>query len=417
MKNERIENNIERIYETDAYQTSFTATVVSLSRDVSGKFLAELNRTAFFPEGGGQAGDRGRIEDFAVEDVQKIDGKVVHILDVPVHLEEAVKERLAPGREVPGEVDFALRFHRMQNHLAEHLFCGIAHSRFGYDNVGFHLSDVVTFDLDGALTKEEILSIEKKCNEVVWENVPVKVHFPSAEEVEKMEFRSKLELSEGVRLVEIEGYDMCACCAPALHTTSEIGVIKVVDFMPHRGGTRLTLIAGRDAYEDYVRLDEEQRKLMKLFSAKREEVAKFAEDYAAKTNAMHTEILELKKEITGLYVEKIKRIIEDKTAGLLPGNDPAICFFMKDADEVMVRNVINECLKTYNGILCGFRGNDKEGYRYVCGRKEADEKESLCDYAKAIKDALGGRGGGSEVMIQGSVEATEKKIREFFDEN
>ncbi len=417
MKNERSENNIERIYETDAYRTSFRATVTDLRRDKSGKFLVQLDRTAFFPEGGGQGGDRGSIEGFAVEDTQKTEEGILHILaPVAVHLEEKVKEVLAPGREVGAEVDFALRFRRMQNHIAEHLFCGIANAKYGYDNVGFHLTDVVTFDLSGPLDAEQIAEIETACNEAVWKNAPISVLFPTSEELKDLEFRSKLELSEGVRLVKIEGYDLCACCAPALHSTGEIGVIKVIDFMPHRGGTRITLLAGRSAWEDYLLIDSQMRDLMKLFSAGREHTALFASEYANKTNLMHEEILNLKKQITSAGVSEVKSIIREKSREPA-GEMPKVCFFMKDADEVMVRNVINECVKEYEGVICGFRGNDREGYRYVCGRKTADEAYSLKDLANKMKENLGGRGGGSEVMIQGSVDAKEDKIRRFFDED
>ena len=410
MKNERSESNIERIYETDAYQTSFTATVVNLSRDSSGKFLVQLDRTAFFPEGGGQAGDRGKLEEYAVEDVRKIDGAVVHILaPVPVHLEETVKEVFVKGREVHGEVDFALRFLRMQNHLAEHLFCGIANKRFGYDNVGFHLTDVVTFDLNGPLSAEEIAGIETACNEAVWKNPKVNVLFPTPEELESMEFRSKLELEEGVRLVEIEGYDCCACCAPTLHTLGEIGVIKVLDFMPHRGGTRITLIAGETAWKDYVRADSQLKEMMKLFSSSREVTAEYAEEFVRKTNLMHEENTALKKEVAALFTEKVKRLAES-------GKD-RVLFVMKDADEAQIRSIINATVKDYDGIVIGLRGNDKEGYRYVCGRRQASEEYSLKTLAAELKEHFGGRGGGSEVMIQGLVEAKEATIRKYFDEN
>lgn len=412
MKNERSENGIERIYETDAYQTSFDAVVVRLEREASGKFLVELDRTAFFPEGGGQGGDRGTIEGFAVEDTQKKDGAIMHILSpVPVHLEESVKEKLAPGKSVHAKVDFALRFVRMQNHLAEHLFCGIANTRFGYDNVGFHLTDVVTFDLSGPLSATDIADIETACNEAVWQNVPVSVLLPTPEELAGLNFRSKLELEEGVRLVKIEGYDLCACCAPALRSTGEIGVVKVLDFMPHRGGTRITLVAGKTAWEDYMCLDTQMRELMKLFSSGREQTAQFASDYTVKTNLMHEEILKLKREITASKVVEVKSLMKEKK------DSKEICFFMKDADEVMVRNVINECVKEYDGVICGFRGNDKDGYRYVCGRNTADELSSLKDLAARMKEAFGGRGGGSEVMIQGSAETSEHTIRKFFDED
>ena len=450
MKNERTGITTELLYETDAYIKSFQATVLSAEKKEDGKLYLELDRTAFFPEGGGQSGDRGLMEGFQVEDTQKIDGRVYHIIDLnkagddkeaaerieknseSIRDEKDWESVFKEGNTVSGEVDFALRFRRMQNHIAEHLFCGIANKRFGYDNVGFHLSDVVTFDLDGPLTDVEIRSIEDECNKAVWENAPVTVIFPTPEEAETMPFRSKLELSEGIRLVKIEGYDLCACCAPALHSTGEIGIVKVLDSMPHRGGTRITLIAGEDAWADYRCLDGQMRELMKLFSAKRELVSEMAEEYAKKTNEMHLENTELRKEITRLYAENLLgRIDALKRSGELPGR---ICFFMKDADEVQVRNVINICVKEYDGIIAGFRGNDAEGYRYVRGRredpaagsklksgKEAGPAEdastapvSLRTFAKEMKEAFGGSGGGSEIMIQGSAPAKESVIREFF---
>ena len=345
-------------------------------------------------------------------DTKKIDGRVFHILNSKEVKEKSVS--FAEGQLISGEVDFALRFRRMQNHIAEHLFCGIANKRFGYDNVGFHLSDVVTFDLDGPLTADEISSIENACNKAVWENVPVSVSFPTPGEAETLPFRSKLELSEGVRLVAIEGYDLCACCAPALHSTGEIGIIKVLDWMPHRGGTRITLIAGEDAWADYRNLDSQIRELMKLFSAKRELVSDMAADYAAKTQEMHLENTELKKEITELYAESLLNQIHASA-----GKQTKICFFMKNADEVQVRNVINKCVKEYDGIIAGFRGNDTDGYRYVCGRREGTEVSqeaiSLRELAKQMKEAFGGSGGGSEIMIQGSAPTTERIIRTFFN--
>lgn len=413
MKNERTGCNTVLLYEEDAYIKTFQGKILSVL-EKEGKLYLELSETVFFPEGGGQNGDRGRIEGYEVIDTKKIDGRVYHILEMPSQEEtEKAAEILKPGRTVSGEVDFALRFRRMQNHIAEHLFCGIANKRFGYDNVGFHLSDVVTFDLDGPLTEEEVSSIEDACNKAIWENVPVTVSFPSPEEAETLPFRSKLELSEGIRLVGIEGYDLCACCAPALHSTGEIGIVKVLDRMPHRGGTRITLIAGEDAWKDYRNIDFQMGELMKLFSAKREKVFEAASEFAAKTQEMHLENTELKKQITGLYAENLLKEIHSGA------NVPTkICFFMKDADEAQVRNVINRCVKEYDGILAGFRGNDTEGYRYVCGRREGLEKEpealSLRMLAARMKEAFGGSGGGSEIMIQGSAPAREAVIREFF---
>ena len=411
MKNERTGCNTDLIYERDAYRTNFTTVVLAVEERENGIVALELQESCFFPEGGGQSADTGRIESCPVVDVQKSDGRVWHLVNCEGITPAPVWKA---GMEVNCEVDFAVRFLRMQNHLAEHLFCGIANARFGYDNVGFHLSDVVTFDLDGPLTAEQIASIEEKCNEVVWENVPVLVHFPTQEEAASLDFRSKLELEEGVRLVEIKGYDLCACCAPALRSTGEIGCIKVLDFMPHRGGTRITLIAGKDAYRDYCMLDEEIRELMKLFSAGREHVADFAAEYANKSVAMRGEISELKKEITELYIRDLKASILAKTdsAGRRPKYVAAV---YPNADEVQSRGIINECVKEYDGIICIFRGNETEGYRYVCGRASEKEEVSLRTLAKEMKEALGGSGGGSEVMIQGSAPAKKERITAFFE--
>lgn len=401
MKNERTGCNTDLIYERDAYVTHFTSVVLNASDAGENTIALELKESCFFPEGGGQSADKGTIDGYPVTDVQRVDGRVLH------YVKKGDGVSFAPGQEVTGEVDFSLRFLRMQNHIAEHLFCGIANKRFGYDNVGFHLSDVVTFDLDGPLTGEEIASIEEKCNEVIWENVPVIVHFPTAEEAAELPFRSKLELEDGVRLVEIRGYDLCACCAPALRSTGEIGIIKVLDYMPHRGGTRITLIAGRDAYRDYCMLDSETRELMKIFSAKRELIADAAADFSKKSLAMHAEISELKKEITALYIREVKDLIQGK------GGTDCIGVIYHTADEVQSRNVINECVKEFDGILCVFRGNDGEGYRYVCGRREAGEY-SLKELAAKMKEVFGGSGGGSEIMIQGSAPTKKEVIEAFF---
>ena len=412
MKNERTNCNTELLYETDAYITTFRSEILDVKEE-GDCLLVELSETAFFPEGGGQASDRGILGGMSVVDVQKKDGHVYHYVSFKGGDPDALKKAFLVGETVSGEVDFALRFRRMQMHLAEHLFCGIAHRKFGFDNVGFHLSDVVTFDLDGALSEEDIAGIEKECNRAVWKNLPVKVHFPSPEEAESLPFRSKLELSEGLRLVEITDYDLCACCAPALKTTGEIGAVKVIDSMPHRGGTRLTLIAGEAAYEDYRMLDSEQKNLTKLFSSVRGETTRFAEVFMEKSKALHEENKELKKRLTDFYVLSLK----EKTARAKADGENLVVMIFPEADEVQSREMINACVKEYDGIIGIFRKNDSGSFSYVFGRLKASEDKSLRSLAGEIKEALGGRGGGSEVMIQGSVTASEKEIKAYFHEN
>ena len=183
--------------------------------------------------------------------------------------------------------------------------------------------------------------------------------------------------------------------------------------MPHRGGIRLTLIAGETAFDDYRMLDEEQKNLTKLFSSVRGETSRFAEVFMEKSRAMHEENKELKKRLTGFYVLQLK----SETAAAKETGKEMVVMIFPEADEVQSREMINACVKEYDGIIGIFRKNDAGSFNYVFGRLNASEEKSLRNLAGEIKEALGCRGGGSEVMIQGSVTASEKEIQSYFHEN
>ena len=271
----------EKLYENNGMMKEFTANVLSAVPS-DGGYGVVLDRTAFFPEGGGQTADTGHIGAAAVRDVQIVDGEIVHFTDSD------------PGSgEVLCRLDFEERFRKMQNHTGEHLVSGIVHSQFGYDNVGFHLgTDGVTVDFSGVLTESELEFVEYIANRVVGENVPVTVSYPTPEECAAMEYRSKLELTEGVRIVTIEGWDVCACCAPHVSQTGAVGGIKILSCENWKGGVRIRMLCGLDARDDYQkRLDNTVRisnmlsckqlesadavaRLMKQSQAEREESAK-----------------------------------------------------------------------------------------------------------------------------------------------
>ena len=229
-----------RLFDADSHLRSFTACVLACTEN-DGKYEVELDATAFFPEGGGQCGDRGTLGGVNVLDTVERGGTILHICAGP----------LPAGSEVRGEVDAELRFSNMQTHSGEHIVSGIVHRLFGYDNVGFHLDGAATLDFSGELTAEDIARVELLANEAVWKNLPVTARYPSPDELAGLEYRSKLDLTENVRIVTIEGVDVCACCAPHVSRTGEIGLIKITDFMRHRGGVRLTMLAGRRAFLDY----------------------------------------------------------------------------------------------------------------------------------------------------------------------
>ncbi|MBO4284392.1 MAG: alanyl-tRNA editing protein, partial [Clostridia bacterium] len=231
----------EKLYETDGSLFTFSATVLSCERAGDG-YAVKLDRTAFFPGGGGQECDVGSLGGIPVSGASTSDGEVIHRTAAP----------LPVGSVVEGVVDAFVRFPRMQCHTAEHIVSGLIHARYGYDNVGFHLGcDEVTMDFNGELTREQLDEIEDLANRVVYSDVPVTVSFPSPEELPRLSYRSKLDLTENVRLVTVEGVDVCACCAPHVEKTGEIGLVRLLGFIRYKGGVRIRLVAGERALADY----------------------------------------------------------------------------------------------------------------------------------------------------------------------
>ena len=231
----------QKLYYIDQYIKEFDAEVLSVSR-VEGGFEVVLDKTAFFPEEGGQTADTGLIGGARVLDVQEKDGTVVHTVD----------SELTVGSRQRCTLDFDLRFEKMQCHTAEHILCGIIHRRYGFENVGFHLGECeVVFDIDGVLDRAAVDAVLCEANRAVYENRSVTTVFPTPDELPTLEYRAKLDITENVRIVNIDGYDSCACCAPHVSRTGEIGMIAILGFEKHRGGTRLYMVAGKRSERDY----------------------------------------------------------------------------------------------------------------------------------------------------------------------
>lgn len=407
MNNRRITAGITRaLYEEDSYISECTAKVLECQKteladedNQSDRYRLVLDRTVFFPEGGGQPADSGTIAGQPVIDVQKKDGKIYHY----------VSDSFEVGAEVLLQLDFALRYKRMQNHSGEHLFCGLIHERYGYDNVGFHMSaHEVTVDVNGVLTADDLKELEDLANDAVYANVPIRVVYPDSPD--EMEYRSKLDLKDDIRVVVIEGYDACACCAPHVRSTGEIGLLKVVDAMNHRGGTRLTLKCGKEALEDYRMLQDEISKIMRLFSAKREECHVAAERISEQLFNQREQISVLKKQITLLHKDMLCASVAAKTEKMTE------LIFDENLDDVQMRTLVNEGALVVTGMIGGFLGNDEAGYRYIIGKNAEDQNHDLRLLAKTMNEALHGRGGGSDKMIQGSVKAVRAEIEAFFKE-
>ena len=375
----------ERLYYLDSHCLRFLA-VVTGCEPVGDGWAVTLDRTAFFPEGGGQLADTGRIAEAAVRDVQEKDGEIWHYTDRP----------LAPGTAVEGVLDGEQRLRRMQNHSGEHIVSGWAHRLFGVDNVGFHMGvDGMTIDFNRELTGEELQRLERAANETVRADVPIRCFFPSEDELHTLDYRSKKELSGAVRLVEIEGVDLCACCAPHVSRTGEVGLIKLLDAQRHRGGVRLTLICGMDAYDAVCRMQQSVTEVSRALSVPRERIA---EGVARQLG----ENARQKERIAALSLELVR--LRAAAAEYVEGNH---IVFDETLDEVALRELVNLLMDKCGGLAAAFSGSDKSGYRYIIGSKHVDLRAN----SKAINTAISGRGGGKPEMIQGSCTADAATIR------
>ena len=379
-----------RLYYEDSHLKEFRAVVLSCEKYKDG-YRVELDRTAFFPEGGGQFGDRGWLDGIQVTDTREEDGVIWHMTA------EAVPE----GSEVLGRLDYEERFSRMQQHTGEHILSGLVHSMYGYDNVGFHLGqDATTLDFNGELSGEQILDLERRANQAVYEDIPVQVLYPDSEELKKLDYRSKIEIEGQVRLVSVPGYDICACCAPHVQRTGEIGVIKVQSCERHRGGCRVTIVCGDRALKDY---QEKQRGVTDVSVA-----------LSARPDQIGEAVLRLKEQQEKLR-EQLNRMqalyLEEKLGRIRP-DQRNVCIFEEDLDNIAVRNFINGAVERCPGICAAFVGTDDGGYRYILGSRNVD----LRVFAKELNARFQGKGGGKPEMVQGSLTGTREEIEKMIME-
>lgn len=380
-----------QLYNQDVYTKKFTAKVLSC-RKASERELYEviLDRTAFFPEGGGQYGDVGWISGIRVVDTQEKNGEIIHYTEA--HLQEETT--------VEGELDWNIRFSRMQQHTAEHILSGLVHDRFGYQNVGFHLGDdLCTMDFNGPITKEEMEEIEQEANKAVYKNIPVQILYPSEDELKGMEYRSKIEIDGQVRIVLIPGYDQCACCATHVGSTGEIGQIKVIAMMNYKGGVRVTMVSGNRALADHEKREKDMKEISFLLSAKEDELPDAVRRLKEENENQKHQLVELSRKLIALKALQI------------PEGGDYQCLFETDLDQTGIRELMNRVLER-DIAVCGVFLKRADQYQYVIGSRGKD----IRDLGKKLNEKFHGRGGGKPAMIQGSLSGEENEIKAFFEE-
>ncbi|MBA4700977.1 MAG: hypothetical protein H2212_16260 [Ruminococcus sp.] len=375
----------EKLFYEDSHMTEFTARV-EMCRKKGEYFEVVLDRTAFFPEGGGQYADTGCLGDVRVLDVQEKSGMIYHVTE----------GMLDEGCEVTGKIDWDMRFMKMQQHTGEHIVSGLVHSRFGYNNVGFHLgSEDCTMDFNGEISKEELWEIEKLANEAAVKNLEVLVSYPSGTELDSLEYRSKIEIEGQVRIVTIPGYDVCACCAPHVKKTGEIGMIKLTNIQRYKGGVRITMLCGFRALEDYGKKEGHVKNISVLLCAKEEEVSDAAKRLKEENAQLKVKLAEIQKKLLEYKAKEV------------PKEEAFVCLFEDNLDGDSPRLLMNQVLVQDKTGCAVFWKTGESDFRYVIGSKTIDVRP----LAKELNERFEGRGGGKPEMVQGSLQGQEDEIR------
>lgn len=423
---------MNKLYENDSYINECDTIVESLARTSEGHFI-KLRDSIFFPEEGGQYADTGKIfiKDYELD---VLDGQIVKYSAVDITLKPddilpalpvgiwykidysescrrtcsklpALSDILVTNSEIHCILDYSKRYDRMQNHTGEHILTGTVHNDYGYNNVGFHLSDdgLVTLDLDGTLSYEQIIQEEQKANEVIYKNYPVKASYPSKEELKDIEYRSKIDIEGQVRLITIgdgtKTVDVCACCAPHVAYTGEVGIIKVISIVNWKGGVRVGILCGRRALEF---IDHRQDIIMGLTDLMTTNEDKLID----RVNDQIEEIKDLKAKLSGALEAGIGSRIEKGDPDI---DRTHLVFVDDDFPANSMKNIYNLLKNKYSEYVGIFAGNDQKGYRYLAGSRNIDSTTLI-----PILNKIGAKGGGNPDMIQGRVNSSCDAIKQLF---
>ena len=377
----------QKLYYEDCHMSQFAARVTGCAKCEKG-YEVILTATAFYPEGGGQACDLGTLGDARVKDVQERGEDVIHLCDAPLEV----------GSTVRGCIDYDRRFDLMQQHTGEHIVSGIINRRFGYHNVGFHMgTELVEIDFDGVLTVEDLASIEQEANAAVWQNLKVLCWYPSQEELPGVTYRSKRELPWPVRIVQVPGFDSCACCGVHVANTGEVGLIKLFSVVGLRGGCRIEMSCGRRALMLLNRAFEQNRLVSQAFSAKWPETGEAARKMNEALTKEKYRCAQLQKQVFEAIAKKYE-------------NCGDVAHFEPNLESAEIRILADTIAEACDGRAAVFSGADGEGYGYAMVIRDGD----LRVIGKEMTTALGGRGGGKPNFQQGRVAATRQQIEAFF---
>ena len=377
---------MRKLFYENSHLRTFSACVTHCQETEKG-FLVTLDATAFYPEGGGQACDIGTLGGARVLDVREKDEKILHLCD----------KALPIGEIVEGEIDWQRRFDLMQQHTGEHILSGIIHARYGHGNSGFHIgANVLEVDFDGPIPAEDLPELELAVNKAIWENVPVHCYVPSPEELPTIPYRTKRPLPWPVRIVDVSGYDLCACCGVHVKYTGEVGLVKLLSCVKFHQGVRIEMVCGSRALQYLSAIYDQNRQVSAAFSARLLETGEAARHMNDLLSEEKYRTVAVRKKYFSLLAQKYQN------------TDLALCF-EPDLEPGAVRELATAISEVCGGVAAVFSGQDDIGYS-LCLAGDAQKVKELGD---SLAAKLRARGGGKPGFYQGSIPANAAEITAF----
>jgi alanyl-tRNA synthetase len=375
-----------RLYNENSYINECESKVVEVI-EKEGRFLAVLDVTPFYPEGGGQPSDIGLIDDAKVLYVFEENETIYHVTD-----------RKLQQKEVKCYVDFERRFDFMQQHSGEHLLSAAFFKLFKGVNCGFHMGEeYVTIDIDlKEVTEDMLCQIEETANQYVTQNLEVYNYIVTREEVKKLPMRKEVKVDEGIRIVQMGEADYSACCGTHVVRTGEIGLIKIIKTEKYKGMTRVYFKCGKRALKDYMNKHNIISSLGKLFSAEENSLVKTIEAQNLLVKELNRKILEAKKQLAAI---EAKHLIGEAQSQIILKN-----FEDKTFEDVQIISSILES-EPFIALLSSLQDrkvvmSQNGKYNVSCGKLF---KEKLAYY--------NGKGGGNDRKAQAAFQTNEELLQ------
>lgn len=392
----------QKLYYENLYAREFDAEILN-QYEHDGKFHVILDKTLFFPSGGGQPFDTGFIGGVEVQEVLEKNGEIIHVLAGGLN-----------NKKVHGVLNWERRFEFMQQHLGEHIFAGMLFNLHGLHTARMRVEGGnVSIDIDTPVKEEFIFEAEAAANEAVWRDIPVEILYPDIEEVKKFARKLPPENAElPIRIVKIEGVDYVPCCGVHVSSTGQVGLIKITSFENHKGGTRIYLKCGAAAY----------RWLASFYG----EVRKAESELVCGYESINDKILNLKSQIKELKneneqtLEKFLRPLAEDLA-----ENKIIKYVMKNSSQDDVKHLFRLITEINREAVALLACENSEGVFIMFGTNRDNKNVDVRPAFKKAILILDGKGGGSSFSAQGwgknseklsaALDEAEEEVKKFYE--